>query len=164
MWTLGVPLEGSRCVGELWGSHESCQGPFRPSGRNRVSDSVRPHRRQPTRLLCPWDSPGKNTGVGCNFFPSGLPSKRGPGLGSFSRADRGIGGARPSGVPRGPATSTGSLASQRHPGKLPKVPGRRRGSGLHSRLPRGVRPRLEGKPSHQVAKVLELQLQHQSFQ
>ena len=31
------------------------------------------------------------------------------------------------GVPRGPATSTGSLASQRHPGKLPKVPGRRRG-------------------------------------
>ena len=32
--------------------------------------------------------------------------------------------ARPSGVPRGPATSTGSLASQRHPGKFPKVPGR----------------------------------------
>ena len=33
-----------------------------------VSDSVRPHRRQPTRLLCPWDSPGKNTGVGCHFL------------------------------------------------------------------------------------------------
>ena len=32
-----------------------------------MSDSVRPHRRQPTRLLCPWDSPGKNTGVGCHF-------------------------------------------------------------------------------------------------
>ena len=30
-----------------------------------MSDSVRPHRRQPTRLPCPWDSPGKNTGVGC---------------------------------------------------------------------------------------------------
>ena len=28
-----------------------------------MSDSVRPHRRQPTRLPCPWDSPGKNTGV-----------------------------------------------------------------------------------------------------
>ena len=27
-----------------------------------VSNSVRPHRRQPNRLLCPWDSPGKNTG------------------------------------------------------------------------------------------------------
>ena len=27
-----------------------------------------PHRRQPTRLSCPWDSPGKNTGVGCHFL------------------------------------------------------------------------------------------------
>ena len=33
-----------------------------------MSNSVRPHRRQPTRLLCPWDSPGKNTGVGCHFL------------------------------------------------------------------------------------------------
>ena len=33
-----------------------------------MSDSVRPHRQQPTRLLCPWDSPGKNTGVGCHFL------------------------------------------------------------------------------------------------
>ena len=31
-----------------------------------VSDSVRPHRPQPTRLCRPWDSPGKNTGVGCH--------------------------------------------------------------------------------------------------
>ena len=36
--------------------------------RSVVSDSVRPHRRQPTRLLCPWDSPGKNAGVGCHFL------------------------------------------------------------------------------------------------
>ena len=33
-----------------------------------MSDSVRPHRWQPTRLLCPWDSLGKNTGVGCHFL------------------------------------------------------------------------------------------------
>ena len=33
-----------------------------------MSDSVRPHRRQPTRLPCPWDSPGRNTGVGCHFL------------------------------------------------------------------------------------------------
>ena len=33
-----------------------------------VSDSVRPHRRQPTRLRHPWDYPGKNTGVGCHFL------------------------------------------------------------------------------------------------
>ena len=33
-----------------------------------MSDSVRPHRRQTTRLPRPWDSPGKNTGVGCHFL------------------------------------------------------------------------------------------------
>ena len=33
-----------------------------------MSDSVQPQRRQPTRLPCPWDSPGKNTGVGCHFL------------------------------------------------------------------------------------------------
>ena len=33
-----------------------------------VPDSVRPHRRQPTRLPRPWNSPGKNTGVGCHFL------------------------------------------------------------------------------------------------
>ena len=33
-----------------------------------MSDSVRHHRRQPTRLPRPWDSPGKNTGVGCHFL------------------------------------------------------------------------------------------------
>ena len=32
-----------------------------------MSNSVRPHRWQPTRLPRPWDSPGKNTGVGCHF-------------------------------------------------------------------------------------------------
>ena len=33
-----------------------------------MSDSVRPHRWQPTRLSRPWDSPGKNIGVGCHFL------------------------------------------------------------------------------------------------
>ena len=33
-----------------------------------MSESVRPHRRQPTRLPCPWDFPGKNAGVGCHFL------------------------------------------------------------------------------------------------
>ena len=33
-----------------------------------MSNSVRPHRRQPTRLPHPWNSPGKNTGVGCHFL------------------------------------------------------------------------------------------------
>ena len=33
-----------------------------------MSNSVQPHRWQPTRLPHPWDSPGKNTGVGCHFL------------------------------------------------------------------------------------------------
>ena len=33
-----------------------------------MSDSVRPQRQQPTRLPRPWDSPGKNTRVGCHFL------------------------------------------------------------------------------------------------
>ena len=33
-----------------------------------MSDSLRPHELQHTRLLCPWNSPGKNTGVGCHSF------------------------------------------------------------------------------------------------
>ena len=33
-----------------------------------MSDSVRPHRQQPIKLPCPWDSPGKNTELGCHFL------------------------------------------------------------------------------------------------
>ena len=36
---------------------------------------MRLHRRQPTRLPCPWDSPGKNTGVGCHFLPQCMKGK-----------------------------------------------------------------------------------------
>ena len=38
-------------------------------GASGVSDPVRPHGEQPTRLPRPWDSPGKNTRVGCHFLP-----------------------------------------------------------------------------------------------
>ena len=37
-----------------------------------VSNSLQLHGLQPTRLLCPWDSPGKNTRVGCHFFLQGI--------------------------------------------------------------------------------------------
>ena len=37
-----------------------------------VSDSLRSHGLSPTRLLCPWDSPGKNTGVGSHFLLQGI--------------------------------------------------------------------------------------------
>ena len=37
-----------------------------------VSNSLRPHELWPARLLCPWNSPGKNTGVGCHFLLQGI--------------------------------------------------------------------------------------------
>ena len=40
-----------------------------------MADSVRPHRRQPTRLPRPWDSTGKNTGVGCHLMSKGMLEK-----------------------------------------------------------------------------------------
>ena len=50
--------------------------------RSVVSDSLWPHGLQPTRLLCPWNSPGKNAGVGCHFFLQGIFPSQGsnPGL------------------------------------------------------------------------------------
>ena len=42
-----------------------------------MSDSLQPHGLQPTRLLCPWDSPGKNTRVGCHFLLQGTFLTRG---------------------------------------------------------------------------------------
>ena len=42
-----------------------------------VSDSVRPHRQQPTRLPHPWDSQDKNTGVGCHFLLQCMKAKSG---------------------------------------------------------------------------------------
>ena len=41
-----------------------------------VSGSVPPQRRQPTRLPRPWDSPGKNAGVGCHFLLQCMKAKR----------------------------------------------------------------------------------------
>ena len=38
-----------------------------------MSDSFWPHGRQPARLLCPWDSLGKNSGVGCHSLLQGIP-------------------------------------------------------------------------------------------
>ena len=37
-----------------------------------VSDSLQPHELQPARFLCPWDSPGKNTGVGFHALLQGI--------------------------------------------------------------------------------------------
>ena len=46
-----------------------------------MSDSVQPHRRQPTKLPHPWDSPSKNTGVSCHFLLQGIFPTQGSNLG-----------------------------------------------------------------------------------
>ena len=61
VWYLGQegPLEEGMATHSSEYSCVSC---------SVVYDSLRPHGLQPTRLLCPWDFPGKNTGVGCHFL------------------------------------------------------------------------------------------------
>ena len=48
----------------------------------QLCPTLGPHRLQPTRLLCPWDFPGKDTGVGCHFLLQGIFPTQGskPGL------------------------------------------------------------------------------------
>ena len=50
--------------------------------RSVVSDSSRPHGLQPTRLLGPWDFPGKSSGVGCHCLLQGIFLTQGLNLGS----------------------------------------------------------------------------------
>ena len=45
-----------------------------------VSEALRPRGLRPVRLLCPWDAPGKNTGVGCHFLLQGIFSTLGSNL------------------------------------------------------------------------------------
>ena len=45
--------------------------------RSVMSDSLQPHGQWPARLLCPWNSPGKNTGVGCHALLQGIVSAQG---------------------------------------------------------------------------------------
>ena len=82
-----------RCRKVLWVSatlaFDQFQSPLNPRSAvaciqvtSVVSDSVQPCGLYPARLLCLWDSPGKNTGVGCHFLFQGnfLTQELNPGL------------------------------------------------------------------------------------
>ena len=56
-----VSLIGGRCF-NLWATREACWV------AQLCLTLLWLHGLQPSRLLCPWDCPGKNTGVGCRFF------------------------------------------------------------------------------------------------
>ena len=87
-WKTGFAL----IEGTAWehGFRNGCSLPaclLRPS---IVSDSLRPHGWKPTRLLCPWDSPGKNSGASCHFLLQGnLPD---PGIEPVSPASPALAG------------------------------------------------------------------------
>ena len=67
--TYQAPLSMGFSRQEHW-SGVPFPSPMHESGKGKgscsvMSDSLQPHGLQPTRLLCPWDFPGKSTGVGC---------------------------------------------------------------------------------------------------
>ena len=74
-WLDGITDSIGMSLSELWelvmdreAWRAAIHGIAKSQTASVVSDSVRPHRRQPIRLPRPWDSPGKNAGVGCHFL------------------------------------------------------------------------------------------------
>ena len=73
-WILSVPkirkanLRRQRVKSREWSPRRYYATDLRLAAAAVVSNSVQPHRRQPTRLPHPWDSSGKNTGVGCHVL------------------------------------------------------------------------------------------------
>ena len=52
----------------MLGSRDLCMFVWYMLSHSVVSDSLQTHGLQPARLLCPWDFPGKNSGVSCHFL------------------------------------------------------------------------------------------------
>ena len=71
-FTFSDSFDGNPILKDEFPSYNSYQDvwPNFPAAAKplQLCSTVRPHRGQPTRLPCPWDSPGKNTGVGCHFL------------------------------------------------------------------------------------------------
>ena len=128
--------------GGFWGSQEGCQGPSRPSGRNRGLP-LRRRGGQGPPLAKRWEPRGfSRVAAGFSSYngdlslPLGWPWE----AQSSPRVAREIWGLR----------SSHCRAEETSPRRVSRTyyssPGKAGISGLHSRLPRGVRPRLEGKP------------------
>ena len=78
--TIGIVWKGQTCKGdqglEIPGALPP-QAAAAAAAKSLLScPTLRPHRRQPTRLPHPWNSPGKNTGVGCHFLLQCMKVKR----------------------------------------------------------------------------------------
>ena len=69
-WLQGCPLPCKESSFKM--QQDSVSKYIFSVSRSDVSNSLWPDGLQPTRLLCPWNSPGKNTGVGCHFLLHGI--------------------------------------------------------------------------------------------
>ena len=72
--TNGEALQLGGCVCWGWGRWPAMilARAWGPGGEHARSDSLSPRELWPAWLLCPWDSPGKNTGVGCHALLQGI--------------------------------------------------------------------------------------------
>ena len=69
---VGIPITRQTFGGkDIWGKYHVMTKAVRVS-HSVLSNSLWPYGLQPTRLLCPWDSPGKNTGMGCHALLQGI--------------------------------------------------------------------------------------------
>ena len=66
-WSPSLYRLLSHLIGKSWAVCALCA-----CSVSQLSESLWPHRLHSTRLLCPWDFPGKNTGVGCLFLLQGI--------------------------------------------------------------------------------------------
>ena len=70
-WSRGFPTSGIECL-KIWGGAGVIITEIKSVPCSVVSDSLWPLGLEPARPLCPWDSLGKNTGVGCHFLLQGI--------------------------------------------------------------------------------------------
>ena len=71
-----------------------------------MPDSVQPHGLQPDRFFCPWDFPGKNTGVGCHFLLQGVFLTQGSNLHLLCLLHWQVGSLPPAPPNQGPQTQS----------------------------------------------------------
>ena len=112
MWDLRSPTRDwtcAPCIGRRSLNHWTTREKYESQSVSCsvMSDSLGPHGPQPARLLCPWDSPGKNSGVGCHALLQGIFPTQGSNLGLLHCQADSL-SAEPQGKPKN--TGVGSLS------------------------------------------------------
>ena len=72
IWQAVCQVLKDHCTFSMMSPNTSTSLPTKTRACSVMSNSVQPYRLSPTRLLCPWDSLGKNTGAACHFLLKGI--------------------------------------------------------------------------------------------